>query len=181
MPDLRRLTVLADGAADLEKAVRQLSSIRVAVGIPAEEERGGGGGSTTRTGSPMTNAVLGYLFEMGSPATNMPARPWLGPGVRESQGRWLPFLQQAGEAAARGDLTAMNKAFNAAGLAAVAAVKSYIQAKIPPPLAPSTIRGRFRRRGLPVPADLSDEDITPLVDTGQFINSISYVVRRPRT
>jgi hypothetical protein len=170
MPDPARLIVLADKEADLDKAIKQLTSTTVAVGIPNAK--------TSRKKGSMTNSVLGYLFEVGSPATNMPARPWLNPGIKESQSKWIPFLRQAAEAALAGNLSAMTKAFNAAGLTAVSAVKSRIQSKIPPPLKPSTIRGRFRRRGQKVPKDFSAADVTPLIDTGQFINSINYVVRK---
>ena len=60
------LRVTTDNMARVMKSVNELVRQDVLVGIPAGPER--------TEGEPITNAELGYLFEYGSPATNMPAR-----------------------------------------------------------------------------------------------------------
>jgi hypothetical protein len=133
-------------------------------------------------------------MEAGSPARNIPARPHLRPGVEESQGVWLPYFEQAATAALAGNLGVMDRALDAAGQAAVSAVKNKITAKIPPPLQPGTVAGRRRHRGRQGRAARAayrqfhaayqaggsmggDTTPTPLIDTSQYINSITYVKR----
>jgi hypothetical protein len=88
----------------------------------------------------------------------------------------MPYLKQAIEHALAGNASAVDRALNAAGLTAVAAVKNRIVAGLSPPLRPATVRARRRRTKSRIAT--SPTHVTPLVDTGQFLNSISYVVRR---
>jgi hypothetical protein len=152
----------------------------VLVGIPSDAEQphlgAGVTGTEARSGVPIGNAALGYIHENGSPINNIPARPWLAPGVRGSQTQWMPYFEQAGKFAFEGNLTAMDKALNAVGLTAQSAVKVRITEGIPPPLAERTVKARQRKR--PSRKAQSAEDMTPLIDTAQFLGSISYVVRK---
>jgi len=153
-------------ADELQKAVERLTKSHVLVGIP----------STPRTEGPIDNATLGWIHETGSPAANIPARPFLRPGVEESKDQWIPYMRQAAEAAITGDEGTMTNALNAVGTTAVSAVKNTITAKIPPPLQPATVRARRRYRATPATAaDIAGA--TPLVDTAQMINSITYVIK----
>jgi hypothetical protein len=162
--------VLADHVGELNEALKELSKSQVLVGIPSDK--------ASRTGTePINNATLGYIHENGSPAANIPARPWLAPGVKESQSQWEPYLNQAVNLAVEGKKAAVDRALNAAGIKAVSAVKNRIVAGIAPPLAPATIAGRRRRGGQ---STTTSVDTTPLVDTAQMLNSISYVIRKKR-
>lgn len=144
------------------KAIRKLTENQALVGIPADNNQ------RQQTGQPITNAALGYIHENGSPAQNIPARPFLVPGVTNAQPRTIDLLTQGAKAALDGDAGAMDRALNAAGLNAVSEVKRKITAGIPPPL-----KRPRRRKGRP-----RGGQQTPLIDTGQLLNSITYVVRK---
>jgi len=149
---------------NIKKAIDKLAGSRVRIGIPQDSKRKGG--------DPMDNATLGWIHETGSPAQNIPARPFLRPGVTGSRDQWEPYLRQAAEAAYRGDETVMDQALNAAGGFARDAVKLTITDRIPPPVTEQTVRrstSTGRRTG-PV------SGAVPLVDTAQLLNSITYVV-----
>lgn len=94
-----------------------------------------------------------------------------------------------------------------AGEAAVAGVQKHIRNKIPPPLKPATIAARYRRHpsrkaGRPLPGEtrmaaaaraagrqvmvngkpsLVDSDVTPLIDEGNWIASITYIIEKKFT
>jgi hypothetical protein len=176
-----------DHTAGLQAALDALSSIEVLIGIPSDrdqprlvdqatrakpEQRQ----DTTEEGAITSNATLGYIHEHGNPINNIPARPWLGPGVEGSKAAWLRYMQQAGEAALQGEPGRMDKALHAAGTTAVSAVKNRIVAGLQPPLSPVTIARRRART--PSRQARSQSDVTPLVDTAQMLNSISYVIKR---
>jgi hypothetical protein len=194
-------------------AFEELAETAVYVGIPAasksrtmslyqEAQNMLKGGSA---GKSIDNATLGYIHETGSPANNIPARPFLKTGVRDSASKWSPYLEQAAEAAFNGDTGVVKRALNAAGSIASIAVKKKITEGIPPPIKPATMAARARHRGGRTPkqrlkraqdraayrafyaAYKADKaaggtpsvlagGVTPLVDTGQLLNSITYVV-----
>lgn len=184
MPDPANLKVTLDKTAEIEKALKALSNTSVLVGIPSDDERQPGElGSETRVQSAIGNAALAYIHENGSPAQNIPARPFFQPGVNESKDRWASYLEQAGAKAFEGNATAMDRALHAAGMTAVAAVKNRIAAGIPPPLAQSTVDARRKRsKGSSYRRKAATAaDTTPLIDTGQMINSITYVIRKKTT
>jgi len=172
--------ILEDHTAQVEGAIKKLANTTVMVGIPSDDEVKNpfSTGSNRRTGGmrgDMNNATLGYIHETGAPAANIPARPFLRPGVRESSGEWIPYLRQAGKAALEGKDAIMDRALNAAGMKAVSAVKNRITAGIPPPLSQRTVDARRART--PSRQARVSADTTPLVDTAQMLNSITYVVR----
>ena len=68
-----KLTITQDNLANIQKALHDLSRTTVHVGIPEEK-------SKRKSPDKMTNAALGYIHEYGSPANNIPARPWLKTG-----------------------------------------------------------------------------------------------------
>src|SRR5262252_1539676 len=149
------------------QAADWLAHAQVLVGIPSDndtdkqDETGGSPHTERRDDAPIGNAALGYIHEHGSPINNIPARPWLYPGVANSKSEWMRYMRQAADAAMRGDQSLMERAFHAAGMTAVSAVKARITAGIDPPV---------RRH--------RDPDHTALIDTAQMLNSISYIVRR---
>jgi hypothetical protein len=181
-----------DRSAELIKRVTELTSHDVLVGIPAEK--------TARPGEPITNASLGYIHEHGSPARNIPARPFLYPGVRKARVLAQELWRQGALDALHGTgnpMTTLNKI----GLVARNSVVAAITDPEPPfvPLKPATIRARLQRTqagrrklskiakaataaGTTTAQALSawaavPGNIKPLLDTLQLRASISYVVR----
>ncbi len=176
------LTVTVDRTGDLIKAVQELTKIKVMVGIPAEEaEREAPDGST------INNATIGYIQEFGVPEKNIPARPHLVPGVSGYTPRAVERLKFAAQFAFEGRASDVRKQLNAIGLEAVSAVRNIIADGIDPQLSPRTIEARMRRRtekvksrarkaGLIAIAKAFPGTMTPLIDFGDYIRHISYVL-----
>jgi hypothetical protein len=167
-----------DHTAGLQAALDALSSIEVLIGIPSDRDQPRLVDQATRAKPEQRQDTTeeGDIHEHGNPINNIPARPWLGPGVEGSKAAWLRYMQQAGEAALQGEPGRMDKALHAAGTTAVSAVKNRIVAGLQPPLSPVTIARRRART--PSRQARSQSDTTPLVDTAQMLNSISYVIKR---
>ena len=151
-----------DNVSNVLRSIQQLASNEVLIGIPA---------STTdrKDGEPINNATIGYIQETGSPANNLPARPFLVPGVESAQKAATDELKKGAGAAMSGDAMGADKALHRAGITASNAVKGKINSGVPPELAKSTLAAR-RRRGR--------TGTTPLIDTGELRNSITYVIRK---
>jgi hypothetical protein len=156
---------------DIEKAIRRLASRQLLIGIPADHD--------ARPGDPIGNASLGYIHETGSPARNIPARPHLVPGVEQALPAITKRLEEAARAALEGNIAGVDQGFGRAGVEAVNSVRAVIQAGIPPPLAPATVAARRRR----TPGSsyrrqaTTAADVTPLIDSGDYIKNLTYVVR----
>lgn len=173
--------VVFDKSDKVIEAVYALAKRRVYVGIP----------STTagRTDIPISNAALGYIHEFGDPATNLPARPFLRPGVKSVEMQTIEGLKRAAKSAVNGNMDAMEKQFMAVGQRAASAVQRVIQQRIPPPLADRTVRARLSKtkagqtrmkKLLASGTSLTGwgaANLTPLLDTGQLLKSITYVVK----
>jgi hypothetical protein len=181
------LTIVKDNTARIFKQLEQLMNKQVLVGIPDS-------GQNVRGEEPVNNATIGYVMEFGSPLHNVPARPFLIPGVEKARSACLVQLRQAAAAALKGDKGGMLQGLNRAGILASNEVKMTINSNIPPPLKPGTIRNRHRGRdtkmreseqvylglvakGAAPGAAQIDVGIIALVNTGQLRNSITYVVR----
>lgn len=151
-------------AKNVLKGINNLPDRRVLVGIPEDK--------TDRDDSHdvayITNAVLGYIHENGAPEANIPARPFLVPGIREARTQITSYLAQAGQAVLAGDSGKADRAMHAAGLVAQASVRNKIQTGPFLPLAPGTLAAR-RARGR--------TGTKPLLDTAQMRNAITYVIR----
>jgi hypothetical protein len=154
--------VTKDELQKVLRSIQQLASEEVLVGIPA---------STTerQDGEAINNATIGYIQENGSPVNNLPARPFLVPGVQHAIPDATAQLKKGAQEALSGDAEAANKRMHAAGIVAQNAVRSHINSGVPPPLAEATLEAR-RRRGR--------TGEVPLIDTGQLRNSITYVIRK---
>lgn len=152
-----------DRLDEVLKSISGLVQKEVLVGVPDSTA------GRKDEGEPLSNAEIGYIMENGSPANNIPARPHLVPGVQDARPKFEPQLQKGVEAALDGDLEKVDRSLNRAGLVAQNSVRAKINSNIPPKLADSTLAAR-RRRGV------TRENT--LVDTGQYRNAITYVVRK---
>jgi len=155
------VTITRDKLEDVLKSVQSLVKERVLIGIPDS--------NAARKEGPINNAALGYINEFGSPANNIPARPFLIPGVEAAQPAALKQLTRGVVGALDGHVDAADKALHGAGIVTQNAVRAKINEGVPPPLAPSTLAAR-RRRG--------PTGTKPLIDTGQLRNAITYVLRK---
>jgi hypothetical protein len=186
------LHITEDNTSKILATLKGLSNIQVLIGVPAadSQDEKGGTGNTLGTdkrdddkgkakGEEVTNSMLAYIHENGSPLNNIPARPFIKPGIENSKSKWLNYMEQAGKAAMEGNTSVMNKALHAAGLTALTAVKLVITSHIPPPLAPRTVAARKAKRKYHK-GKVAATDLTPLVDTGQLINSLAYSIRRKK-
>jgi hypothetical protein len=176
----RGVTVSLDKTAELTSSIKKLTSTKLFVGIPQE--------SSHRSDGKLSNAELGYIHENGAPEVNIPPRPFLHPGVRKIQDSVIaPGMKIAGQEAFNGNWAAAERALSIIGQKAVESVKDTITAGIPPPLKAATVAGRVRRTARYRAASTSArarlqqrarEGAVPLIDTGQLIRSITWVIRK---
>lgn len=157
--------VTEDKTGDVLKAIKDLTKRTVLVGIPdtnaARDPEPG-------ENSPATNAQLGYIHEFGSPVNNIPARPFLVPGVESARDQIVAQMKKGGIAALAGDLKQVEKTQIASGLIAVNAVQAKITDGPFQPLAPATLAAR-RAKGR--------TGESPLLDSGQLRRAVTYVIR----
>lgn len=158
------IKVTKDSVAKVLASVRTIAGSQVLVGVPASD--------AMRSDSPVDNATLGYIHEFGAPGANIPARPFLVPGVSDAMPHVIPRLRAAAKLATEGNAAAVGSGMHEAGLVAVNAVRSKITAGQFAPLAESTIAAR-RRRG-------RTGEMKPLIDTGKLLAAITYVIRRAK-
>ena len=192
------LKITKDDVAEFKKLVQKLTSKQVLVGITED--------NADRGDSEINNAAIGYIMENGCPEKNIPARPHLVPGLRETVPRAITILKTAAKKTltleGRQDPEIMEKAMMKIGMIAVGNVQKIILAKIPPPLADSTLKARAARAGnskkgisiakgaiaeLEMRTQLratfgpefmpASVNVTPLVDSGEYLHKITYVVR----
>lgn len=180
------LNVIRDNVPAMLAAVRTLSNERVMVGVPDVNATQG------RAAGDPTNADVAFWNDQGAPEANVPARPFMAPGIKKATPEIERWLRRAGEVALSGDQAAVQRCLQAAGLVAENAIKSVITAGLAPPLAPATVEARIARRqsaswrkkrraevaanvaaGRPAGEGL----FTPLIDTGALRASITHVIR----
>ena len=169
------------------KSLDKLKEKDVLVGIPSD--------NTGREDGEVNNAMIGYVHEHGSPAQNIPARPFLIPGIEDVQ----PFVEteqkKAIVAALDGKPNKIDSYLNRIGLKAVNSVKKRINSGDFAPLDEKTIKNRYRSRqtqsmrkaekefmkrvnaGEDSALVQADVGIKPLINTGQLRNAITYIVR----
>jgi hypothetical protein len=151
--------VMTDRVASVLKNIHKMERARVYVGIPADEN--------ARSDDKVGNAGIGYIQEFGSPAKNIPARPFLIPGVKAVEGEVADLLADG----ARNVLEdrSIEASLTKAGIKATNSVKQTItKGEGFAALSETTLRAR-KRRGV--------SRTKPLIDTGQLRNSINYVVK----
>jgi hypothetical protein len=170
-----------DALPGLLAAIERAAKAQVLVGIPAA--------NATRDDDPSTNnAALGYIHEYGAPEAHIPARPWLIPGVRAAQDRIGDRLERGIRAVLAGRGVDVYRAqLAAAGQETRDVIVDRIRSGIGPALADATLRARARR----VPSRTAEREelaaraageapgmalVTPLIDTGKFVASITYVL-----
>lgn len=178
--NLRRV----DRLRELKALIDELASKDVLVGFPEDT-------SARDDDSPaITNAVLAYVHDNGAPEQNIPARPFMSPGMEAATEDVGEILVKAARSllqpGRREDDT--DRYLTQAGIVAVTSIKKTITAGVPPPLADSTLRDRLRRhKGRQgeklelTSRSLGNAPSTayakPLIDTGQLYRAVTFVIR----
>lgn len=166
----------------LKTSFAKLSKKDVLVGVPSDtSERKDNEGE-------MNNATIAYIQDNGSPAANIPARPFMVPGIEGCSDKLSGQFKKGAQDIISGNEGAIEASLTKAGLIAQASIRNKINEGIPPPLADSTLKARIRsgKAVKGAKAELksrfegnppSMSSAKPLVHTGQLRNSISFVVR----
>lgn len=159
---------------ELNDALKKLAKSMIYVGIAK-----GSKGDTRDDGAP-PNSDLGYIHEHGSPAANIPPRPFLVPGVKGARDQIVKGLRAAMKAALKGDEKACDGLMERTGKKTVIAVKSYMQTADFAPLKPATIRNRNRSRQTigKRENEQQGEGIRPLINTGALHDAIDFTVEK---
>lgn len=135
-------------------------NLTVAVGVLGEKAADR---VTSLTSQRLTNVELGLIHEFGAPKANIPERSFLRSTFTEQREK----ITKAAAAAAKkiyADEGGFERRLGQIGLYLSAEVKKKIVSKIAPPNAASTVRQKGSS--------------TPLIDTGQLLDSISHAIKR---
>jgi hypothetical protein len=193
-------------AASFRKTIDNLQ--RVAIGLDALTRLDLLVGVTKETagrGEDISNADLAYIHENGVPDRNIPARPFMRPGVRKARSKIAARMKEAGQAAIAGKAAKMQAQYEACGMEVVSEMQNTISEGIPPPLKDATVKNRWRQRGKGYKAGMRPAEksyiearkagvsaeklttlagnfdsyglVTPLINTGQLLKSLTYAVR----
>lgn len=133
--------------------IARLIDYEIRVGIQSNAKRKDG----------ISMVTIATIHEYGAPRAGIPARPHLRPAIRKGRRALAAALWRTAKAASkdRDPLPALKRI----GLKAEQMVRDEIDARVPPPLHPKTIKRK--------------KSDFPLVDTGQLRNAYtSEVVRR---
>lgn len=170
--------VIKDKVLNMSKAMRALTMQSVLVGIPSEDGRNDEDGD-------LTNAEIGYVHEKGSPARNIPERPFLIPGIRAVQPKIVEQLRAAGKAALDGKVAGVNGCLERAGIIAQKSVRAQFVDNDWPELAEKTLNRRpvlaRDEDGKPTKYGKSRKEkgrINPLIDSQQLRKAVTYVVKK---
>lgn len=156
-----KITTKNDKTKEFLQGIAALTGKRAFVGVPAEND--------FRQGEPIGNAALAYIHEFGSPAANIPARPFLRPGIQAVQVEIEDRLRSTAHDVMGGDTGKAEAGLNAVGLIAQTSVQKAITDGDFAPLAASTLAAR-RSRGF--------MGTKPLIETGALRQAIRYVIRK---
>ena len=160
------ISVTKDIVAAVLSRIKYMSQKSVYVGYP---DNGGARQDDSSGKAPATNAQLAYIHEHGSPARNIPARPFLSVGVKNVEERAVKILKDEAVKLVDGKVSSIDAGLDKAGQVARDGVKRAITVGEGfAPLSDQTIKARERK---------GYKGKKPLIRTGQLRNSVSYVVR----
>lgn len=160
MLSIMSITITKDNTNIVLKAIQDMAKKHVLIGIPSA--------NNSRNDGAITNASIGYINEFGSTANNIPPRPFLQPGVKKVSTQCAEVLKRSAQNILDGK-DSIERGLNVVGTIARDSVKKTIVASEGfSPLAEKTLAQRARK---------GFKGTKPLIQTGQLINSITYVVR----
>ena len=188
MAVISKVLVVKDNSHQIFDSIKNLVGQEVLVGIPSA--------TASREDDDINNAAIAYVQEFGSPETNLPARPFLIPGVKDVQEQTIETFKKAAVAALAQNMPKALELMNQAGSKAANAARTRILNNIPPPLSPYTVANRFKMRkdkarrpneeqylalvaaGTAPGAAQTAANIIALVNTGKMLRAITHVVRK---
>ena len=143
----------AGALARIVENVRAMGLNNVEVGLPD-------GGR--HSGTDLSMHELGMVHEYGSPTRNIPARPFIGPPIKDNVEKYKRMMRdQALKLIFR--RTTLNNALSLVGEAGKADIQKYMLSASFTPLSAATIE----RKG----------SSKPLINSGQMRNAITYEVK----
>lgn len=180
--------------------LKEIATNRIAVGIPAENANR----EHTEGKSSLNNATIAAIVNNGSPAQNIPPRPFMERGIKAASDLNKEYVADMLTAALLGDEAEVMRCREMIGQNTVNAIKLEMRDGSFTPLALSTIRARLRRtRNEETNAPLNkaerkailaqekkqraegnfngvknskgDQLYRPLYDTGELAGKITYV------
>lgn len=155
------LNVQKDITKRIISDIKKLTKTDVLVGIPAQ--------GNTRDDDSANNALIGYVQETGDPEHNLPARPFLIPGVNAAKDDIAKRFATAADAAIDGRQDVVDRQLRAAGMITESSVKAAITNSEFAPLSERTLAARKAR---------GRSGDKPLIDTGQLRRSVTHIVTR---
>lgn len=155
-----KVKMVTNNLPALAAGLKALNENQVLVGVPAQK--------SPRKGDPINNAALAWIHNFGFPTLNIPARPFMAPGIENAKTAIRDRMERAAKGALAGNNAAVLGQLNAVGIVAASSIKTKIQQGPFVALKPSTLAAR-RRKGR--------KGTRPLIDTAQMLGSITYVIR----
>lgn len=149
------------GTEKLRATLKEVSSKQIRVGFFPEAKY--------PDGTPV--AYVAAIQEFGYPQGNIPARPFLRPTQESKKSDWGRQIAGAVRGAIDGKVE-VAAAFDALGSASAGDVSRTISRLMTPALAPATGKARQSRASKKAKV----VSIKPLVDTGQMIQAVTYIV-----
>jgi hypothetical protein len=161
-------TVSVDKLKEVLKKINSFETLEVLVGIPGNKNKRKKE-KKVKIKEEITNSEIGFINEFGSPMRHIPPRPSLIPGVKKISAQLSTILKKHLQKFLEGK-SQMESGLEEAGAKAASSVKNIIRTQENfVPLSENTILKR-RNEGF--------EGESALIRTGQFYNSITYVVRK---
>lgn len=164
-----------DGINKMVNDVVALTKRQVLVGVPEEKD-------PRKAQEGIGNAGLARIHDKGSPLANIPARPFMKPGITKAQDRINNQMLAAAKAGLNKDEEQVELHLEKAGMLAQNGIRSIINTGEGfAPLKRGTLTGRLRKRKAAKKWDNDKREevmasLHPLVDTGQLRNSIIFIV-----
>lgn len=157
-----KVTITKDNVNALLSNMRAMAERQVLVGVPEDK-------SKRKADDGINNAALAYIHNNGSPVNNIPARPFMEPGIEKAQPGVITLLRKGAERGLENP-NGVDSALERAGLLAVSKIRGVITSQEGfEPLSEETLAAR-KRKGF--------DGEKALIRTGQLRNSITYVVRK---
>jgi len=130
--------IVVDHTSKLIKDLNELVGKEVLVGVPESKD-------ARKLG--VGNASLAYIHDKGAPLQNIPARPFMEPGIKRAQKEINRHFLSAALARFAGETVKMEDSFEKVGLSAQSGIKRVINEGLGfTPLKRATRLGRLDRR-----------------------------------
>lgn len=142
--------VSGPGMGPLRERLRRLQGLEIKVGVL---------GNAQHAGSDLTNAELAAIHEFGAPAANIPERAHIRGTFDAKQKDWQALAAKLLKGVISGRFEP-ETALGILGERAVADMRKFVRAGVPPPNAPATVRAKGSSK--------------PLIDTGRYVQSFGW-------